>query len=304
MGRGLDRLPSPVNSSGCWCRHWPFPGADINSGINADIRAKADCNADCLHSLHQLFIQLDAVFIQQQHYSLYFRVKLMRTVSILMGCISLFFVSPAHAVNANSLCTDAAITAEKEHSIPKGLLQAISFVETGHTRQGKTSAWPWTVNVAGKGHYFKSKAAAEKFVSERKSKGVSSIDIGCFQINTKWHGDQFSSITTMFDPVSTANYAAKFLSALQKETGDWDTAVKKYHSRNKEKGAHYGKKVAAALGEFNASEKAQPETSGTIAFGKPLSRPARLGAIELAVFATSPPLISHKPLRPLFMEEQ
>ncbi len=228
----------------------------------------------------------------------------MRIFIICLSFLGSFSISSSYAEDTKSLCNDAAIAAEKEYEIPKGLLQAISFVETGHTRDGDTSAWPWTVNIAGKGHYFKSKSDAESFVSKKKKQGRASIDIGCFQINTKWHGDQFPSITTMFDPVNAANYAAKFLSTLQKETGDWDTAVKKYHSRNKEKGASYGQKIAAALTKLATSEKSQPEKTATISFGAPLSRPSNLGAIELAVFSPISPLITQKPIQPLLSEKQ
>lgn len=149
--------------------------------------------------------------------------------------------------NPMSVCQNAARQAEKKFSIPAGLLQAITLVETGRYQKGATTAWPWTVNVSGKGHYFQNRTEAEQFVSRKKRLGVSSIDIGCFQINTKWHGQAFETPLNMFDPAAGASYAAAFLSKLHKEHGDWNTAVKSYHSRTAHKGAAYGLKIAAAL---------------------------------------------------------
>lgn len=172
----------------------------------------------------------------------------MRLLIILLAALTAtLHTSPVQGAEYMSVCQSAAKQAEKQFSIPAGLLQAISLVETGHYKNGETVAWPWTVNLNGKGHYFDTRAQAEQFVSRKKNLGAKSIDIGCFQINTKWHGTAFETPLSMFEPKDGAAYAASFLSKLQRELGDWNTAVKSYHSRNADKGAAYGKKIAIAL---------------------------------------------------------
>ena len=197
----------------------------------------------------------------------------MRPLTILAFAImTALILAPARAcADAASACRNAARAAETRHSIPPGLLQAITLVETGRYRKGETVAWPWTVNVAGKGRYFETRAEAEHFVRIRKSRGAASIDIGCFQINTRWHGAAFETPLAIFEPADGAAYAAAFLARLHAELGDWNAAVRSYHSRDAAKGAAYGEKIAAALERL----------------GPPAAHPARPARPRLAA---APPL--------------
>ena len=58
------------------------------------------------------------------------------------------------------LCRAAAIGAADRHGIPREVMLAITTVETQTRRDGESGPWPWTVNVAGKGNWFASRAAA------------------------------------------------------------------------------------------------------------------------------------------------
>ncbi|WP_366130053.1 transglycosylase SLT domain-containing protein [uncultured Roseovarius sp.] len=106
--------------------------------------------------------------------------------------------------------------------------------ETGRGVLGDLTPWPWTVNMEGAGHWFDSRDAALSYVYAEFGRGARSFDIGCFQINYRWHGEAFRSIDHMLDPVSNATYAAKFLSDLHEETGNWSIAAGTYHSRTAE----------------------------------------------------------------------
>ena len=74
--------------------------------------------------------------------------------------------------------------------------------------------------------------------------GRRNIDIGCFQINHRWHGDRFGSVADMFDPLINARYAAAFLAELHSRTGDWLLAVGAYHSGTPGLAERYRAKVA------------------------------------------------------------
>ena len=50
--------------------------------------------------------------------------------------------------------------------------------------------------------------------------GRTSFDVGCVQINYRWHGHAFPSLEDMFDPEWTATYAAQFLRTLYEERGE------------------------------------------------------------------------------------
>lgn len=146
----------------------------------------------------------------------------------------------------DKVCVQHIRVAERQHRIPKGLLAAIGLTESGRTiRRGHRTAWPWTVNAAGEGRYFDSKADAIAFVEGKLADGVESIDVGCMQINLKYHPDAFASLEEAFDPAINVGYGAEFLNALQGALGSWITAARHYHSATPEKGDVYEARVLA-----------------------------------------------------------
>ncbi|MGC1427199.1 MAG: transglycosylase SLT domain-containing protein [Albidovulum sp.] len=130
------------------------------------------------------------------------------------------------------ICDQVASEAARQSGVPLQVLKAISLTETGRKRDGRFQPWPWTVNMEGKGLWFDTEDEARTYVYKEYKRGARSFDVGCFQINFKWHGEAFRSIEDMFDPLTNALYAAKFLRSLYVEQGDWGRAAGAYHSRN------------------------------------------------------------------------
>ena len=141
-----------------------------------------------------------------------------------------------------SLCDRAAEIAAAETGVPLSVLLAIARAETGRRRQGLLAPWPWTVNMEGAGRWFETSAEALAYVEKSRANGSRSFDIGCFQINHLWHGDAFSSVEAMFDPVTNARYAAQFLETLYRDTGSWTTAAGYYHSRTPDRATRYAER--------------------------------------------------------------
>ena len=137
--------------------------------------------------------------------------------------------------NWNSVCDTAAQSAARDTGVPEHVLLAITRTETA--RYG--TPWPWTVNMEGEGHWFDTREAALSFAERHNARGATSFDVGCFQINFRWHGEHFSSISAMFEPRANARYAARFLTELYGELGSWDAAVGAYHSRTERYAARY-----------------------------------------------------------------
>lgn len=148
------------------------------------------------------------------------------------------------------LCRAAGAAAEAQLGIPAGLLAAIGRVESGRPDPvtGMVAAWPWTINGNGAGRMFGSAAAAISGTRALQQVGVSSIDVGCFQINLLHHPTAFSSLEQAFDPKANAAYAARFLSSLHQRLGSWEAAVAAYHSSTPEKGFRYRERVLAGWG--------------------------------------------------------
>lgn len=156
----------------------------------------------------------------------------------------------------NSLCFAAVKEAGREYGVGIDLLQTISAVESGRwdELQNRYVAWPWTVNVQGKGYYFSSREEAVRAVKKYQSKGIENIDVGCMQINLKYHGDAFSSVEEAIDPVSNVKYSARFLRHLYTVHGkSWKNAAKRYHSSNPEKGEAYTQRLETRFDKYKVA---------------------------------------------------
>ncbi|WP_375331689.1 lytic transglycosylase domain-containing protein [Candidatus Tisiphia endosymbiont of Temnostethus pusillus] len=126
-------------------------------------------------------------------------------------------------------------TVEKEHNIPSGLLKAIAEVES--------EMKVYAVNLGGKAFIAKSKAEASKNILSYLRKGHTNIDIGVMQINWYWHKRHFSSLDEMLTPKTNVEYAAKLLTDLYLQHGDWQKAVRLYHSAKPYYHKQYSRKV-------------------------------------------------------------
>lgn len=137
------------------------------------------------------------------------------------------------------LCDIAAVNAATKAAMPSDVLRALTRVESGRNHSGNFAPWPWTVNMEGKGYWFDTRIGAVEFVTKSYATGARSFDVGCFQINHRWHGEAFTSFDQMFEPINNASYAAKFMTSLYSEGGSWSWAAGAYHSRTPNLSAKY-----------------------------------------------------------------
>lgn len=136
-------------------------------------------------------------------------------------------------------CDRAAQTAAGRHGVPLDVLRAVTRLETGRKHGGVFAPWPWALNQGGKGYWLTSKAEAAATARTLLASGRSNLDLGCFQINFRWHGQHFATIEDMLDPVQNADYAARYLLDHFKRLGDWKAAIGAYHSRTPEYAQRY-----------------------------------------------------------------
>lgn len=190
---------------------------------------------------------------------------------------------PAAAATARdaTVCAEAATEAARASGVPEGWLQAIALVESGRSDGPGRTAWPWAVNDHGEGFWFAGKREAMRHVERRLAAGKTSVDVGCFQINWRWHGQAFDSLAQAFEPWANARYAARFLSRLYEETGSWPAAVGRYHSAT----PHLNKAYRARVARVRQAETRQP------AAVRVLRPPRAAGGVALAMLRPAEPLL-------------
>ncbi|MCB1354183.1 MAG: lytic transglycosylase domain-containing protein [Rhodobacteraceae bacterium] len=155
--------------------------------------------------------------------------------AIVIVCVSGVLIpqgARAETIDRDSaLCERAVVEGARMTGVPQEILHAITLTETGRKQAGRMRPWPWAINREGEGRWFRGRAEALAFARESLTAGRTSFDVGCFQINYRWHGQHFDSLEQMFDPIAGAVYAGMFLRDLHAETGNWSKAAGSYHSR-------------------------------------------------------------------------
>lgn len=128
-------------------------------------------------------------------------------------------------------CVAEILEAEARYGIPENYLLAIALTESGRrTEGGSVAPWPWTVNVEGEGRFFRRQSEALAWVREKQRQGSTSIDIGCMQVNLRWHPQAFRNLEEGFSPRANVAYAARLLVSLRQSAGSWREAIGRYHS--------------------------------------------------------------------------
>jgi soluble lytic murein transglycosylase-like protein len=138
-----------------------------------------------------------------------------------------FFTSePGHAGTASNVCEREMAAAAGKYAVPLGVLYAVGLTESGR----KESLQPLAMNIAGTAYFATGLDDALRRFGEARAAGTSLIDVGCMQINHRYHGSEFPSVAAMFDPRANVDYGARFLAALHEREGSWTLAVARYHA--------------------------------------------------------------------------
>jgi Transglycosylase SLT domain len=165
-------------------------------------------------------------------------------------CLILFLPHAALAAPAD-LCRDAAFAAADHYGIPRDVLLAITLTETGRSQDGTMQPWPWAINHAGDGAWHATEAEALAAIEALTAQGLRNFDVGCFQLNHRWHAGAFTSAQDMIDPARNAAYAARYLLQKYADTQDWGLAAAAYHSGTPAYAAQYQARFTAILANLS-----------------------------------------------------
>ena len=106
---------------------------------------------------------------------------------------------------------------ERIYNLPHNLLTSIALVESGiRKKKNHYTSWPGTLNVSGKSFYFDHRTELIAYLDQNFSP-KKSIDVGCMQINTRYHLKNFNNLDELVDPEKNVRYAAIFLTDLYKK---------------------------------------------------------------------------------------
>ncbi|GLS31322.1 transglycosylase SLT domain-containing protein [Neomesorhizobium albiziae] len=143
---------------------------------------------------------------------------------LLAASISSILTTAAQAVP--NACEPEILAAADRYGLPVGILYAVGLTETGK----KGSLQPNALNIDGKALFPTSRQQAVEAFRQARENGAKFIDLGCMQINHRFHSEHFRSVQDMLDPHRNVDYAARFLVQLKRKHNTWSMAVARYHA--------------------------------------------------------------------------
>lgn len=116
--------------------------------------------------------------------------------------------------------------AARDNGVPLDILYSVGLTETGH----RGVLGPYDLNVDGRAVHSETLADGLAAFNSATRAGAKYIDIGCMQIDHKFHASHFHSLEEMFDPEHNVRYAAGLLKTLRAQEGTWTMAVARYNA--------------------------------------------------------------------------
>lgn len=133
-------------------------------------------------------------------------------------------------------CASARAPFEAMHtSVDPEILAGIALNESAFNGR----AWPWTLNVAGRGFFFRTRDDAYRAIRYLISNGRSDFDVGIMQVNWKYHGKRFASAWDALAPATNIRVAEGILNENYRQTHSAVKAVAYYHSAHPAPGREY-----------------------------------------------------------------
>ena len=141
-------------------------------------------------------------------------------------------------VHAQEIPPPAYQLAAQRAGVPSEVLYAVALTESGlrmnkgnRKKQIQLIPWPWTLNIAGQGRFFKTRSDACKTLMETlKTVPAKRVDVGLGQINYGYHAERIAAPCDLLDPYLNLSIAAEILREQHREGEDWLVAIGRYHA--------------------------------------------------------------------------
>jgi hypothetical protein len=133
-------------------------------------------------------------------------------------------------------CASAQAPFDAMHtSVDPKILAGVALNESAFNGR----AWPWTLNVAGRGFYFRTRDDAYRAIGFLLADRRCDFDVGIMQINWCYHAKRFASPWDALAPATNIHVAEDILNENYRKTGSAMKAVAYYHSANPQPGREY-----------------------------------------------------------------
>ena len=119
-----------------------------------------------------------------------------------------------------------------EYGVPVALFYAVALTESGQSIESKSRRrpWPWTLNIAGEAHYFKTRWQAWLALELSLRSGQESVDIGLMQVNWRFHEERLGTSWLALEPHHNLAVGAEILRNCYAKRRDWWASVGCYHA--------------------------------------------------------------------------
>jgi hypothetical protein len=134
----------------------------------------------------------------------------------------------------------------RERAIPHTILYAVALAESGKQARSADEyrPWPWTLNVAGEGHFYATRIEAWQALRIWLEQGRRSIDIGLMQVNWRYHRERLGTLWQALDPYHNLRVGAAILQECYSNSRDWWVSVGCYHApANPQRAGKYRRRV-------------------------------------------------------------
>lgn len=146
------------------------------------------------------------------------------------GCTLILGLTLSVISYAQALPPAAYQLAATDAGIPSDVLYAVALTESGLRLDERIRPWPWTLNIAGQGRFFRSRDdACAVLIVALQNTPAKRVDVGLGQINYGYHGQRVSHPCELLDPYLNLSIAADILKNHYRSTEGWLVATGRYH---------------------------------------------------------------------------
>jgi soluble lytic murein transglycosylase-like protein len=114
--------------------------------------------------------------------------------------------------------------------VPPLVLYGVALQESAKLFGQEALPWPWTLNVRGEPKRYANYAEAIAGMTAVLDRGITNVDAGLMQVNWGFHRKRLQHPARALDPYPNITTGALILLEQYRETGNWFTAVGRYHS--------------------------------------------------------------------------